>query len=113
MTSCNKPVSIADVTSGSIEARLLAVSDTEFDHLQSENISTILSYGDTFMDLLCRDACDGLDVGRVGDISVKGFPSSFSCFVECQTRSQGHGCSLWAWLLMFFEANSALYICFK
>ena len=55
---------------GSIEERLLAGSDSEYDQLHKENISTILSYGDTFMDLLCRDACDGLDVGRVNFVVV-------------------------------------------
>lgn len=59
---------ISDEPAGSVELRLLAASDTEYDQLRKENISTILSYGDTFMDLLCRDACDGLDVGRVSSL---------------------------------------------
>ena len=42
-----------------------AATDSEYDQLRRENIATILSYGDAFMDLVCRDACDGLDVGRV------------------------------------------------
>ncbi|XP_052238587.1 LOW QUALITY PROTEIN: nuclear pore complex protein Nup205-like [Dreissena polymorpha] len=56
--------------SGGVESRLLAASDTEFDQLRRENIATILTYGDSFMDLLCRDACDGLDVGRMLALSV-------------------------------------------
>ena len=54
-----------DETSKGIEARLQAATDSEYDQLRRENIATILSYGDSFMDLVCRDACDGLDVGRV------------------------------------------------
>jgi len=51
----------------------MADTDTEFDHLQKENIASILIYGDTFMDLLCRDACDGLDVGRVKHVNCTLF----------------------------------------
>ena len=47
-----------------------AATDSEYDQLRRENIATILSYGDAFMDLVCRDACDGLDVGRVCLASV-------------------------------------------
>lgn len=46
--------------------RLLANADSEYDQLTKENVATILSYGDNFMDTVCRDACDGHDVGRVG-----------------------------------------------
>ncbi|KAL3882663.1 hypothetical protein ACJMK2_028981 [Sinanodonta woodiana] len=59
-----------DAASKSIESRLLATADTEYDHLKRENITTILSYGDKLMDLVCRDACDGLDVGRMLALSV-------------------------------------------
>jgi len=48
-----------------IGARILAGADTEYEQLAKENVSTILSYGDNFMDTLCKDACDGHDVGRV------------------------------------------------
>ena len=44
---------------------LISMQDTEIDRLVSENLSTILSYGTNFMDIVCRDACDGHDVGRV------------------------------------------------
>jgi len=37
----------------------------------NDNIATIGNYGDAFMDLLCRDACDGIDVGRVGLTFIK------------------------------------------
>ncbi|XP_045195259.2 nuclear pore complex protein Nup205-like [Mercenaria mercenaria] len=70
----NKPkvsqTHLLDEAAGSVESRLLAASDSEYDQLRKENISSILSYGDTFMDLLCRDACDGLDVGRMLALSV-------------------------------------------
>ncbi|KAL4232887.1 hypothetical protein ACF0H5_007574 [Mactra antiquata] len=70
----NKPklsnIHLQDEASSSIEARLLSSTETEYEQLQKENISTILTYGDTFIDLLCRDACDGLDVGRMLALSV-------------------------------------------
>ena len=45
---------------------LVSMQDTEIERLVNENLSTILSYGTNFMDVVCRDACDGHDVGRVG-----------------------------------------------
>ena len=39
--------------------------DAEFEKLVAENMTTISSYGDNFMQVVCRDACDGHDVGRV------------------------------------------------
>ena len=39
--------------------------DAEYDKLVAENMATISSYGDNFMQVVCRDACDGHDVGRV------------------------------------------------
>ena len=41
--------------------------DAEFEKLVAENMSTISSYGDNFMQVVCRDACDGHDVGRVSE----------------------------------------------
>lgn len=49
-----------------IGERLLSGTDSEYDQLTKENVATILSYGNHFMDTVCRDACDGHDVGRVG-----------------------------------------------
>ncbi len=40
--------------------------DSEFERLMRENVETICSYGDNFMEIMCRDACDGHDVNRVG-----------------------------------------------
>ena len=48
---------------------LVSMQDTEIERLVNENLSTILSYGTNFMDVVCRDACDGHDVGRVGGCS--------------------------------------------
>ncbi|KAJ8314739.1 hypothetical protein KUTeg_006889 [Tegillarca granosa] len=53
-----------------VGARLLADTDTEYEQLTKENVSTILSYGDSFMDTVCHDACDGHDVGRMLALSV-------------------------------------------
>ena len=41
--------------------------DAEFEKLVAENMTTISSYGDNFMQVVCRDACDGHDVGRVSE----------------------------------------------
>ena len=74
-----------DETSKGIESRLMAATDTEYDQLRRENISTILSYGDSFMDLVCRDACDGLDVGRVSQLkfSYCGCGKKYKCVFVC------------------------------
>ncbi|XP_052809828.1 nuclear pore complex protein Nup205-like [Mya arenaria] len=69
-TPRNSHKHLQDERSGGVESRLLSSGDTEYDQLRKENIATILNYGDTFMDLLCRDACDGLDVGRMLALSV-------------------------------------------
>ena len=39
--------------------------EAELEKLEAENMATVASYGDTFMEVVCRDACDGHDVGRV------------------------------------------------
>ncbi|XP_013384593.1 nuclear pore complex protein Nup205 [Lingula anatina] len=43
----------------------LASRDSEYEKLTKENLHTILSYGENFMEIICRDACDGHDVGRM------------------------------------------------
>ncbi|XP_063402892.1 nuclear pore complex protein Nup205-like [Mytilus trossulus] len=53
-----------------IGERLLSGTDSEYDQLTKENVATILSYGNHFMDTVCRDACDGHDVGRMLALSV-------------------------------------------
>ena len=44
---------------------MLSSKDSEFERLTKENMSTISSYGDNLMQIVCRDACDGHNVGRV------------------------------------------------
>ena len=44
---------------------MLSSKDSEFERLTKENMSTIGSYGDNLMQIVCRDACDGHNVGRV------------------------------------------------
>ena len=39
--------------------------DAEFEKLSAENLATIGSYGDNLMQVVCRDVCDGHDVGKV------------------------------------------------
>lgn len=45
--------------------KLLSGDSLEFDRLAAENMETITSYGDGFMESVSRDACDGHHVGRV------------------------------------------------
>ncbi|XP_059166343.1 nuclear pore complex protein Nup205-like isoform X2 [Physella acuta] len=68
-----KPITVEDPTTISNEfgmERILSRDETEFERLASENMETITSYGDSFMETLCRDACDGHHVGRMLALSV-------------------------------------------
>ena len=57
----------SDLNDDGIDAKLGAAGKlNEFERLKQDNIDTIVGYGDNFMGLVCRDACDGHDVGRVG-----------------------------------------------
>ncbi len=44
--------------------RLTAPEDS-FSKLQRENLAIIESYGTSLMEVVCRDACDGHEIGRV------------------------------------------------
>lgn len=44
--------------------RLTAPEDA-FSKLQRENMAIIESYGSALMEVVCRDACDGHEIGRV------------------------------------------------
>ena len=46
--------------------RLTAPEDG-FSKLQRENLAIVHSYGTTLMEVVCRDACDGHQIGRVGN----------------------------------------------
>ena len=46
----------------------ITAKESESDKLNQANLSTIMNYGENFMEVLCRDACDGHHVGRVGRI---------------------------------------------
>ncbi|KAL8613661.1 hypothetical protein ACOMHN_029753 [Nucella lapillus] len=54
---------------GGVE-RILSDKDTEYDQLCKENMSTISAFGEAFMEVVCRDACDGHDIGRMLTLSV-------------------------------------------
>jgi len=43
-------------------------SGSEFDRLTRDNLATIKSFGSNLMDIVCRDACDGHNVGRVSTV---------------------------------------------
>lgn len=45
--------------------RLTAPED-DFSKLQRENLAIIESYGKALMEVVCRDACDGHEISRVG-----------------------------------------------
>lgn len=48
--------------------RLTAPED-DFSKLQRENLAIIESYGKALMEVVCRDACDGHEISRVGHFS--------------------------------------------
>lgn len=48
--------------------RLTAPEDG-FSKLQREILAIIESYGTALMEVVCRDACDGHEIGRVGPTS--------------------------------------------
>ena len=67
--SCTKPwisYVFPDTESGekSVGASIMN-RDSEYERLASENLATISSYGENLMEVVCRYACDGHDVGRV------------------------------------------------
>lgn len=45
-------------------SRLMAPEDG-YSQLQRESLAIIESYGTTLMEVVCRDACDGHEIGRV------------------------------------------------
>lgn len=59
--------------------RLTAPEDG-FSKLQRENLAIIESYGTALMEVVCRDACDGHEIGRVGKISIR--ISTLSAFIS-------------------------------
>nr|KAG5691714.1 hypothetical protein BaRGS_010217 [Batillaria attramentaria] len=50
--------------------RVLAGKDMEYEQLCQENLATISAFGEAFMEVVCRDACDGHDIGRMLALSV-------------------------------------------
>ncbi|GAB1605006.1 nuclear pore complex protein Nup205-like [Argonauta hians] len=49
---------------------LITSGEEEFDNLSKENLSIILSYGDSLLDIICKDICDGHNVGRLLALSL-------------------------------------------
>ncbi|KAK3096434.1 hypothetical protein FSP39_000076 [Pinctada imbricata] len=74
-----------------VAKRVLSDTDSEYDQLIKENINTILSYGDAFMDTVCRDACDGHDVGRMLALSVLDMILSMDKFQQWLTFMSSKG----------------------
>ncbi|CAL8262242.1 unnamed protein product [Merluccius merluccius] len=56
-------------TGTSMWERLTAPEDS-FSKLQRENLSIIESYGTALMEVVCRDACDGHEIGRMLALAV-------------------------------------------
>ena len=92
--------------------RILSDKDAEYDQLSRENLSTISAFGEAFMEVICRDACDGHDVGRVGPCH-DDFHHHHLCHDYCQHRCHclnhclhssapsGRGACLGCWRLGF------------
>ncbi|XP_033102050.1 nuclear pore complex protein Nup205-like isoform X2 [Anneissia japonica] len=49
-----------------LDSRML----TEYEKMTAASLAVISEFGDSFMDLVCRDACDGHDVGRMLALSL-------------------------------------------
>lgn len=56
--------------------------DGEFDRLTRDNLATIRSFGSNLMDVVCRDACDGHNVGRVSFLMLESFCLHCSSLLE-------------------------------
>ncbi|KAL5010671.1 hypothetical protein ScPMuIL_012976 [Solemya velum] len=74
-----------------LQGKLLSETDTEYEQLTKENVETILSYGDNFMDMVCGDACDGHDVGRMLALSVLDAVLSLDKFQQWLNFLSGKG----------------------
>lgn len=61
---------------------LVDSEEGEFDNLSRENLSIIMSYSDSLLDILCKDTCDGHHVGRLLSLSV------LDCILSLDKRSQ-------------------------
>ncbi|XP_064596049.1 nuclear pore complex protein Nup205-like [Liolophura sinensis] len=55
--------------SSRVESVILS-KESEYEQLAKENLNSVMSFGENFMDIVCRDACDGHDVGRMLALSV-------------------------------------------
>lgn len=66
--------------------RLTAPEDV-FSKLQRENMAIIESYGAALMEVVCRDACDGHEIGRVNKSILRNCCSFY--FTEHFTPVQG------------------------
>ncbi|KAK7106896.1 nuclear pore complex protein Nup205-like [Littorina saxatilis] len=64
-----KPAAVEETESQGVE-RILSGKDTEYEQLCKENLSSISAFGESFMEVVCRDACDGHDIGRMLALSV-------------------------------------------
>ena len=52
-----------------------------------ECIGTLSSFGDSLMDVICRDACDGHDIGRVSVVFIPPVCSRSSVCTECEMKT--------------------------
>ena len=65
-TKCKPTVVIITVTCRERGVgAMIACKESEYDRLTADNLATISGYGENFMEVICRDAADGHDVGRV------------------------------------------------
>ncbi|XP_067090064.1 nuclear pore complex protein Nup205 isoform X1 [Osmerus mordax] len=57
-------------TAGSSMWERLTAPEDGFSKLQRENLAIVHSYGTTLMEVVCRDACDGHEIGRMLALAV-------------------------------------------
>lgn len=67
----NAWLNISDIEPSGVGSALTS-KDTEYEKLQRETVNTVSSYGHGFMDIVCRDACDGHHAGRVSGYDFFG-----------------------------------------
>ena len=61
----------------------LSSKESEYEKLSRENLTTISSYGHSLMEVVCRDASDGHQVGRVRNVLLKKWIFSVGAGIGC------------------------------
>lgn len=83
------------LTSGTSMWERLTAPEDSFSKLQRENLAIIESYGTALMEVVCRDACDGHEIGRVRLSKSTSFHGRFSSLHHSHVWFVGR---CWLWL---------------